>query len=727
MLTGFVLAAAAAFSLVASVFAYREARDEGGMRWAAIAVGLVLASIALSAAAVSRTMGLGIALLFALAALALAGGVSRRLESKLKRPAGPPTGLGEPEFRRLVEHGWDAFVLVDPDGMITFASESVRRLLGTDATEVVGRAIFDVLFAGDADAGGEQLREVLRQPGRRGFHEFRAIDASGSTVWLEATWTNLINDSSIGGVVVNLRDVTDRKKADAALEESESGYRRLVEHALYGVYRWDPKGRFLAVNPALVRMLGYDSEKELLAVDAVDGVYADPSQAQELIERYRNADRIEGVEVEWQRKDGSRFSVWLSGQPLHDARGDLIAFEMMAEDVTERRTLEAQLRQAQKMEAIGQLAGGIAHDFNNLLTVVLANSDIIEAVVGDTENPIRDELDDIRRSAQRGRDLVKKLLGYGRRDMLEAKPINLVGFVQDLLPTLKRVLPASIDLRLSASIAEPIVHADTGALQHILFNLATNACDAMPQGGTIRLELGIADSDSRPKLAQWGARGEFVRLSVSDNGTGMDDQTMGRVFDPFFTTKAPGVGTGLGMSMVYGLLKQHDGFIDVESTEGEGTTVVLFFPTASVVPEEAQRTMARASATEGTETILVVEDESAIRRSVKRLLEKKGYRVLLAEDGQEALEVFERIGDSIDLVVSDVVMPRLGGFELFQAIRDRGDEVRFLFVSGYATPKIKQLASEASQTFLQKPWDVEDFLQRVRELLDMGAAGRPAA
>ncbi len=731
-LTPFLLGGAALASLVTGVLALRLAA-QGERRWFFIGVAFAGNAVALAIIAlVGDTTPLAVGLLAASVTAAAVGVSPFRMLRGASRPAlstggSEPSPSGERRFRRLVEHAWDAFVLVDADGTIKFASASLRRLLGYSAEDVLGRSIFDAVYHDDVAEAQAAFHEILKQSGTQSFQEFRATRGDGSVCWLEVTGTNLIDDASVRAVIVNMRDVTDRKDAEKALVRSEEGYRGLVEHAIYGVYRSDLAGRFLAVNPALVKMLGYPSKEELLEVDVATDVYVDSAQRQGLIERYRDADRIKGVEVEWQRRDGSRLLVWLSGRALRDDRGRLHAFEMIAEDVTERRTLEAQLRQAQKMEAIGQLAGGIAHDFNNLLTVILANADIIEFTVGDEGNPVREELDDLRRSARDGRDLVKKLLGYGRRDMLEVRPINLAALVQDLVPTLKRVLPASIQVRFSSSINEAVIEADGGAIQQILFNLATNARDAMESNGTIHMELGLVSSSVHPALTRWRARGEYVRLAVSDTGHGMDAETKARVYDPFFTTKPPGVGTGLGMAMIYGLVKQQEGFIDIQTEVDQGTTVELLFPRFAGTAEAAHPEAAPSTATEGTETILVVEDEGAIRRSVKRLLEKKGYRVLLAQDGQEALDVFERKQDPIHLVVSDVVMPRMNGFELFEAVRARGDEVRFLFTSGYATPDIKRRAREASQAFLQKPWDVDDFLRHIRELLDSGATENATA
>jgi PAS domain S-box-containing protein len=518
----------------------------------------------------------------------------------------------------------------------------------------------------------------------------------------------------------------ERERTLEALRQSEESNRALVEHATYGIYRSTPAGRFVSVNPALVRMLGYDSEEELLSLDIARDVYAEPAMRRVLMHRDRAAERIDGVEVEWKRKNGATFLVRLSGQPVRGGEGVIESYEMIAEDVTEQRALEDQLRQAQKMEAIGQLTGGIAHDFNNLLTVILANTDMIERGLHPEQGELSEDLADLRRAAQRGSDMVRKLLGYSRRGMIALKPLNVVGVIADLLPTLRRILPESIDVRFVPRANEAVVMADEGALEQILFNLATNARDAMPEGGVLRIEVTeILVDREHSALQGWGAAGgEYVLLCVGDTGHGMDEDTKERIFDPFFTTKPPGLGTGLGMAMIYGLVKQQDGFIEIESSEGHGTSVDLYFPLAETAAEEAVEAVT-AVGSGGSETILLVEDEAAIRRAAKRLLEKKGYTVLLAGDGVEALDVFDRHDSNIDLVITDVVMPRLGGRQLYESLRQRAPGTRFLFTSGYTARDMRDTDSlDPGWPFLQKPWNVDDLLQHVREILD---AEHPAA
>ena len=792
-----------------------------------------------------------------------------------RREAEERLHASERRFRRMVENSWDVFAMVSADGTVDFISPSIRRVLGFDPSDYVGRPMFEFVHPDDVMKLGEAFRDILSEPGKSMAVELRGRNAEGEWRWLDAVGTNLLEDPTVGAVVGVFRDKTERRRteealrtvtegvsgatgedffhslvvlltqvlgvefaliaelradtpdrihtiaasaagekladferplegspcaevlgprtcsfpngvqrqfphdrllaeleaesylgtplldsarrvigllvvmdrealaeeqlvrstleifaprvaaelersrAEEALRRSEGSYRALVEHAMYGIYRSTPEGRFEAVNPALVKMLGYESEGEVLALDIGGDVYADAAVRERLIEQHRDAPQIEGVEAEWKRQDGVLFTVRLSGRPVREGH-QLVAFEMIAEDVTERRALEDQLRHAQKMEAIGQLTGGIAHDFNNLLTVILANADMLERGLPHGDGELVEDLADLRRAAQRGSDMVRKLLGYSRRGMIALRPLNIATVVADLLPTMRRILPEHIEVRFLPRAADAVVQADEGALEQILFNLATNSRDAMPDGGVLRIEVShVLLDDEHNAVRGWGgASGEYVHLSVSDTGHGMDEDTKDRIFDPFFTTKPTGLGTGLGMAMIYGLVKQQEGFIDIVSEVGEGTSVCLYFPLA--VEEEAgeEEGDVDAKAPRGTETILLVEDEDAIRRAAKRLLEKVGYTVLLAADGEEALDVFGRYEADIDLVISDMVMPHIGGVELHDTLRDQGKDVRFLFTSGYAGDADDQPPLGPSQPFLHKPWDVDELLLRVRGLLD---------
>jgi len=386
-------------------------------------------------------------------------------------------------------------------------------------------------------------------------------------------------------------------------------------------------------------------------------------------------------------------------------------------DITESQQLEAQLRQAQKMEAIGLLTGGMAHDFNNLLTVVLANADMVMESLPPEMEELRDEVGQMIQAATRGTDMVRKLLAFSRRESLERRPVSLEVVLAETHALLARLLPSNITIVTDATPDLPGIHADPGAVQHMLINLATNARDAMPTGGVLTMRGGF---DPAVEMAD-GVTSPMVTVTVEDSGRGMNDDVLAHLFEPFFTTKGPGEGTGLGMAMIYGLVQQHAGTIDVQSTVGLGTKVIIALPIAELrvsSPTPRATTVVRDGA---TETILLVEDEEMVRRAGRRILEKHGYCVIQASDGAEALALLRQHGSEIALVVSDVVMPRMGGRELYAALRDEGFTMPFLFTSGY-TDRMSSgsVALDPSVPVLPKPWTWKELTASVRAALDEG-------
>ena len=381
------------------------------------------------------------------------------------------------------------------------------------------------------------------------------------------------------------------------------------------------------------------------------------------------------------------------------------------------RASEAQLRQAQKMEAVGQLTGGIAHDFNNLLTVILSTAELIEAELPPHATEARTDLSDLKHAAERGAEMIRKLLAFSRSGQLQFRSYDLSQLVAESVQMLRRVLPSHVEVLVDTDHTVHPISTDPAVLEQILLNLATNARDAMPEGGKLRLSIDLVRLDQRQiSRLGWGRSGSYTVLRLSDSGLGMEQGVRERIFEPFFTTKPPGQGTGLGMAMVYGLMKQHGGFIEVQSTLGMGTTVTLYFPPALEQPTPAPLLPIPTPA--GTETILLVEDESALRRSATRILERKGYLVLPAADGEEALHMFRMHRDRVALVLSDVVMPRLSGPGLYSALRREGVQVPFLFMSGYT----ERDGSTGMQIppgvrLMQKPWDAGDLLLCIQELL----------
>jgi len=382
-------------------------------------------------------------------------------------------------------------------------------------------------------------------------------------------------------------------------------------------------------------------------------------------------------------------------------------------DRTERRRLEEQLRQAQKMEALGQLTGGIAHDLNNVLSVVLGNAELIDHDLPADRADVRADLNELRGAARRGASMIRKLLSFSRSTQLEIVTFDLGAAVAEVADTLRRFLPAGIDVSIAVPREPLLVSADRGSVEQILMNLVTNARDAMPDGGHLRIEVrqrvvGEDDGDTP---------GRFGSLVVRDDGIGMDEATRRRIFEPFFTTKPAPLGTGLGMTMIYGLARQQGAPIDVESTPGRGTSVTISFPAASDGPTENGAADAAPVPT-GSETILVAEDEAPVRRAATRLLERLGYTVITASDGEEALQLFRAHASAVSLVLSDIVMPRMGGRALYDAVRREGYDVKFLFSSGYGGDQLEDLEADGGPLLIRKPWSLSELAVKLREVLD---------
>src|SRR6266705_930548 len=541
---------------------------------------------------------------------------------------------------------------LDRDAVFTMVEGKGLDALGVRPAQLVGRSVSD-LYA-DVPQAMEDVRRAFA-----GETFSSTVDVYGVMFDI---WYTPIRDArgDVSGVIGVANDITERRRAEEALRRSEESSRALVQHATHGIYRSTLEGRFLAVNPALVKMLGYESEEQLLAVDLARDVYADAAERARVIARFDTGDAVEGAEVTWQRRDRQRMLIRLSGRAVRRPDGVIECFETLAEDVTERRALEEQLRQSQKMEAIGQLTGGIAHDFNNLLTIILANAQLVAKALPSGQTDTQADLRDVMSAALRGRVMVKELLGFARRSRLELQSVHLGGLIDDLSGFLRRILPADVEIMASSEHDLPDVRADVHATEQILFNLVTNARDAMPDGGVLRIETSRVHLSEDQRHACGAVRaGEHVCLSVGDTGIGMDEETRTHMFEPFFTTKPAGKGTGLGLATVYGLVKQHGGGIDVDSEPGKGTRFRIYFPTADGVGAAVRPLPGVAEVRGGFETILVVEDDDQLRRSVKRILEAAGYQIVTAADGLEALEALRQT-TGVRLVFSDLVMPRLG-------------------------------------------------------------------
>jgi len=509
------------------------------------------------------------------------------------------------------------------------------------------------------------------------------------------------------------------QRGETELQQSEARFRSLFEEAPLGVYRVTVEGKFLLVNSALVRMLGYESEAEVLRLNIERDVYCDPEFRQRLVREYWGKKDFRDVEAEWKRQDGGHIIVRMNGRPGEDEAGRFPYFEVFAEDVTEQHELARQLQQSQKMEAIGQLAGGIAHDFNNLLAVILGQTELL-LLQPDLAETVRKRAESVERSGKRAASLTKQLLAFSRRQIIEPKVFGISPAVQEAAKLLRPIIGEDIELLLRLPPDAGNIKADASQFEQVLMNLAVNARDAMPRGGKLVIEASPVQLDETYVRQHVGSTaGSYVLLSVSDTGTGMDAYTLARIFEPFFTTKPKGKGTGLGLSTVYGIVKQNGGYIMPYSEPGRGTTFKIYLPRVDQLGEPVTCRPAEGEPPGGTETILIAEDEESLRALARELLQAAGYRALDAGSGEEAIQLAQSAPAHIDLLLTDVVMPGMNGRELAGRLASMCPGLRVLYMSGYTDDIIASHGLlHPSNILLPKPFSRAILLRKVREALD---------
>ena len=516
------------------------------------------------------------------------------------------------------------------------------------------------------------------------------------------------------------RVIVERRDAEEALKESEEKYRTLIENLNIGVYRntGGPQGRFIQANPAMLKIFGYETPGDFLEIYVSD-LYQNPEERRLYIEEVSKKGFVKDREVLMRKKDGTSLWASVTANVQYDEKGVIRWIDGVLEDITERRHLEDQLRHAQKMEAVGTLAGGIAHDFNNILTAIIGYGCLLRDEIKKDEHQ-KQYIDTILTSADRAAILVRSLLAFGRKQKLSIAPANLNHIVLHLQALLLRLIGEDIELETVLRSEDLVVMADAGQLEQVLMNLVTNAKDAITGGGTIILRTDIVELDNEfIKTYGFGKSGRYVRLSVEDTGTGMDEMTKERIFEPFFTTKEVGKGTGLGLAMVYGIIKQHDGYITVHSKAGKGTLFHIYLPLITKAVQESAFPIITSPPKRGTETILLAEDDIAVRKITKDILEGSGYAVIEAEDGEDAIKKFEARKDEIELLIFDVIMPKKSGIEAYEEIRKQQPAIRILFTSGYTADILHRKGIvEEDQPFISKPVPPDTFLRKIREVLD---------
>jgi PAS domain S-box-containing protein len=606
-------------------------------------------------------------------------------------------------------------VFIAQGDRLRYVNTAAERMTGFDRLELKSMPWYDV---GDADSRAlMQSHAEAVEPGGAAPKrcDVGFLTKSGAHRWVEMSWAAIPFEGERAVLAVAV-DITERTEARRALEQVTEVYRSLIQGAVFGIYRAALDGLFLDVNPALVTMLGYSSSDELIEASAAGLIYADAAQKTKLQHVYHTTGRIQNVEVQWKRRDGQAITARLSGRAVMDGNGAVIGFEVIAEDVTQRRELEEQLRQAQKMEAVGRLAGGVAHDFNNLLTAIIGYSHLLTVELGDA--PTAAHVEEITSAATRAADLTGQLLTFSRKQVLNPTVLDLRSQITQLEKMLRRLIGADIDLQIALPPELWRVHGDAGQIDQVLLNLAVNARDAMPRGGRLTVEVGNRELDAaEARRLGVPAPGQYVVLSVADTGSGIDAATLPHIFEPFFTTKETGRGTGLGLATVYGVVTQSGGHVHVASQLQLGTTFSIYLPAVQGAADPVPLVETQLPSPPGTETVLLVEDEPGVRRLAIRVLEKQGYQVLSADNATAALGV-ARGTDPIDLLITDIVMPGQSGPDLAAELVAERPGLKILFMSGYSESRLRDANRCAAGAFLQKPFTPSVLAQRVRECLD---------
>ncbi|MBI5642000.1 MAG: PAS domain S-box protein [Deltaproteobacteria bacterium] len=505
------------------------------------------------------------------------------------------------------------------------------------------------------------------------------------------------------------------------LKKSEKKFRTLFEESKDTIIVHTPEGNILDINASGVELFGYSSREELLKVNFKELCH-DPKEIKRFAEEIGTHGFVKDFECHFIGKDGQKIVVNVTANTMRADGGNIVAYRGILRDVTDRKKLEQELLQAQKMEAIGQLSGGIAHDFNNILTTIMGSAELLKVQM-EEDDLSTVFVDNILSSTAEAAKLTQSLLTFSRKQTVDFKPLNLNGLIINFKKFLSRLIGEDIELQTTLTDSEPVINADKGQMEQVLMNLATNARHAMPEGGLLSITTEPADLDMEfVRTHGYDKPGQYVLLRVSDTGTGMDARTREKIFEPFFTTRE--VGTGLGLSIVYGIVKQHNGCIDVCTELGVGTEFKIYFPLTEAAEEKTKVSHAPETPVRGSETVLLAEDDEHIRTLTKFTLEKSGYEVIEAVDGEDAVEKFKKNREIIRLLISDLVMPRKSGKEVYSELLKMNPSLKALFISGYAEEIIREKGIPGENfSLISKPFSFVYLLRRVREMLNKEYAG----
>jgi two-component system cell cycle sensor histidine kinase/response regulator CckA len=639
----------------------------------------------------------------------------------------------EKRYRYLVDNSPDIIYTLDTAGNFSFINNTIEYLLGFRSDELIGRHYSAVVYDKDIDKARYHFNE--RRTGERAtvttqlrlkFHHNGDGDKKGSKNYLPVELKAMgiyghpdrIAQSFIGTYGV-ARDVSFRMEAEEALRQSEAKYRELVQNANSIILRRDPQGNITFFNEYAQKFFGY-TEEEILGKNEIGMIVPEKdSNGQDLTAMIRDIgihpERYATNENENMRCNGERVWVAWTNKAIHDEQGNIVEILCIGNDITERKRLEAQLQQAQKMEAIGTLAGGLAHDFNNLLMGIQGYASLTLMDL-DSGHPHSKRLKGIERLVQSGADLTKQLLGFARGGKYEVQTTNLNRLIQKSAEMFGRTKK---EITIHTKYQEDIwpVEIDQGQIQQVMLNLYVNAWHAMPGGGDLYIEtehVSLTEIDTKPYQLD---PGNYVKISVTDTGVGMDESTQQRIFDPFFTTKEMGRGTGLGLATVYGIIKNHEGFITVHSVKGKGSEFTVYLPASEKKVENEK--MPAEEIVRGRETVLLVDDEKVILEVGEGILNALGYKVVKARGGKEAIEIYSQNRDTIDMVILDMIMPDMGGGDTYRKLKEMDPNIKVLLSSGYSVNgQATEILKKGCNGFIQKPFSAKNLSKKLREILD---------
>ena len=636
----------------------------------------------------------------------------------------------EQQFRTLVKNAPEA-IFIQVAGRFAYLNDAAIRLYGAASEkELLGHAIVERIHPDNRAKILERIRLINEEGKPASLMEQKHVNLDGTTVYVEAHSVPIRYQNSKGALVF-VRDITERKKAEKALRESEERYSRLFEDASLGIFRSNPEGKLINVNPAYARMFGFDSPEEAESqINDVADLYVNLSRRKEIVCMILDGKGPINAENQYKRKDGSIFTGNIHAWAVRDTDGKLLYYEGFVDDISERKRaeeekekLEAQLRQSQKVEAIGMLAGGIAHDFNNILQPIIGYTEM-ELLELPPSSPMRESLEQVLNASLRAKELVKQILVVSRSTEEEQRiPIDISSIIKEALKLLRSSLPTSIEVR--QNIRKGLALADPTQIHQVLMNLCTNASHAMDGKGILEVRLSpvdLSESDLADQYIFDLKPGPYLRLKVSDTGCGMGAKTTERIFDPYFTTKEVGKGTGLGLAVVNGIVRRHEGAIAVRSEPGKGSTFSIFIPRLDAQPEATMQ--ADGPLQRGSERILLVDDEPAVMEMGTSILKRLGYKVTSQTDSVKALEVFRSSPDEFDLVITDYTMPKLTGLDFAREVLRTRPDIPLLLCTGFSEKITPDSLKELGMGLLMKPYNMRQISKAVRKILDAQKGGR---